>query len=331
MKKMVPWSLVALGLLLGSPALAGPRDILEARKLDREAKALIKQGEFKDAAKKYKKADQLVPAPSYKLALARMLVELEDLVQAGDVLADCIEQSPRQWVEKKAHKDCISLASELEDRTPTLEIDVFKPSSDEVTITVDGEEFLPADGRVRFNPGKVDVVAKAKGYEEWVDRVKLQEGDHPALEITMKKKGGEDEKKEEDDDGGGGIGAAPAYISWGIGAAGLGVGIGFGIAAIQSTNDVLRLYGCENGECPPEAEADLNVAKTNGNVSTAGFVVGFVGVAAGTVLYLLAGDDSDDAPKSDDGDDSDNDDEAMLRLSATPLIGPGFVGVSGTF
>ncbi|MEZ4444684.1 MAG: hypothetical protein R3B72_36755 [Polyangiaceae bacterium] len=296
----------------------------EAQKLVLEAKGLAKQGDFKKAAKKYKKADELTPAPSYKLELARMLVALEDFVQAAEVLTGCVETEPRQWAEKVAFKKCQQLQAEVEERTPTLEVTVFEPSADQVSIRIDGDAYDPAEGPLAFNPGKVKVEASADGYEEFSKTVKLKEGDRETLEITLKggKKAKKDEEEDEEGDDGGGLSPIWAYSTWGLGAVGLGVGIGFGIAAIKSTNEILRLYGCEDGVCPPEAAADLDTAKLNGNVSTAGFIIGFAGLTTGTILYLLSGDDEDESEPSD---------EEGVEVEAKPILGPGFIGVTGTF
>ena len=307
-------------LLASSFAFAAPsfKDQLKARKLTAEAKKLAQKGKKTKAAKKFAKADKLVPAPSTKLELAKILVDLEDFVQASDVLEECMDQSPvRAWGEKKAQTKCIELASEVDDKMPRLAVVVIEPSSEEVIIMIDGEDYDPSEGEIGYNPGKFKITAEADGYDDYKKKVKLEEGDRKTIEITLK--GGIDEEDEEDeeDEDSGGLSPIPAYIAWGLGAAGVGVGIGFGVAAIQTTNQVLADYKCENGECPKEAENDLNIAKLNGNLSTAGFIIGGVGVAAGTILYLLAdtGDDGDE----EEGDD-DDDDDGMLKIEARPIL-----------
>lgn len=329
MKLFVLTQALLIFALASASAAAAPtfKDRMEAQKLAQEAKQLSRQGKHKQAAKNYKKADKLMPAPSYKLEMAKELLELEDLVQANEVLLECMDQGPiRQWAEKAAQKKCIELASKVDDRLPRIAVVVIEPSSEEVIIMIDGEDYDPSDGEIGFNPGKHEITAEAEGFANFKKKVTLKEGDRETVEITLKGRKKEPEKEEEADDEGGGLSPIPAYIGWGLGAVGLGVGIGFGIAAITSTNDVLTLYGCENGVCPPEAEADLDVAKLNGNLSTAGFIVGGVGIAGGTILYLLADTDGDD-----ESEESEDEDEGMLKIEARPMIGPGYVGVSGTF
>ncbi len=300
------------------------KDRQNAQKLGKEAKALAVKGDFEEAAAKYREADELVPAPSYKLELARMLAANKDLIGASEVLAACVETEPRQWVEKVAYQNCKKFITEVDERTPTIEVTVFEPSADEVTITVDGESYEPGEGPVGYNPGKVKISAEADGYEPFDKTVKLMEGEKEAIEITMTKAGATaDEDGEDEEDDGEGISPVWAYASWGVGAVGLGLGIGFGVSAIQTTNEVIRAYDCQDSVCPPEAADDLATAKLNGNISTAGFVIGFTGVTAGTILFLLS--------SAMDDDESDAVDDETAGIEATPILGPGFVGVSGTF
>jgi hypothetical protein len=92
--------------------------------------------------------------------------------------------------------------------------------------------------------------------------------------------------------------------------------------AIQTTNQVLIDYGCENGKCPQSAAGDLDIAKTNGNISTAAFAVGGAGVVTATVLSVLAFGDKNE-PEGDEPTEG--------RVDVKPLVGPGFIGMSGTF
>jgi tetratricopeptide (TPR) repeat protein len=318
--------------LVASAALAGDRE--QAQKLGREGKGLIKQGKFDEAASKFKEADDLSPAPSYKLELARMLLEMKDFLGAGETLRACMDAKPREWMEKKAQKGCAPLLEEVNQRTPKLSISVFEPEAGKVTLTVDGHEFDPSNGAVDYNPGEYEVVAKAAGYETYKKKVKLEDSNTEELEITMNKgaaASGADEPAQESS--GEGISAIWAYSTWGVGVAALAVGIGFGVAAIKTTNSVLDYYNCQDLECTPDPkdrrdfEADLKAAKTNGNISTAGFVIGGVGIAAGTVLFFFS-----DAWLGDDGDEGSPDAaEGAFNIEARPLLGPGYVGVSGTF
>lgn len=332
-------------LLSVSMALGAPDAKAQAQKLATQGKELVTKGKFDAAAEKFRQADELNPAPSYKLELARMLIEMQDFVGSGDVLRAAVEMSPQQWVEKKAKTQCEELLKEVGDRTPKLRISVYEPEASQVKITVDGSPFDVSAGVGDFNPGDHQVTAKAAGYQTYDKKVTLKEAATEEIEITMSKGGGGGGDDgggapvEEDGGDGAGITPIPAYVLWGVGAVAIGVGIGFGVKAIQTTNDVLQLYDCEDGQCctaenpcteneKDQFETDLKAAKTNGNVSTAMFVIGGAAVAAGTVLFFFSSAWLDD----DDGDGGDDEEkEGMLRFEARPLVGPGYVGLTGVF
>ena len=322
------WLLVPLLLTVAfasNDAWAAPsyKDRLAARKLVRQAKKLARLGKHSKAAKKYKKADKRVPSLNHKLGRAQQLVKAGDLVKAGTVLEKAQKKKRVfRWADKMAMRKIKKLAQDVEERVPTLTINVVEPTASDVTVTVDDDDFEVADGAVNFNPGRYRVVAKAKGYKKWSKKVRLDEGDEKTLSITMtpiKAKVDPDAAKS-----GKGISRVPAYVAWGIGVAGIAAGIGFGVAAVQSTSDVRTLYNCKENKCPVEAEEDLAVAKMNGNISTAGWIVAGVGAAAGTILFLVSGGDSEE------GVDKDGD-AGMLKIEARPVIGPGYLGVTGRF
>jgi hypothetical protein len=91
----------------------------------------------------------------------------------------------------------------------------------------------------------------------------------------------------------------------------------FGIMAFSETDKVKG--HCEGTSCPPAVQESLDVAKTNGTISTVGFIVGGVGIASGVVLLLTR---SGSSKKSDDGAD---------KTAVRPWVGPGQAGVVGRF
>jgi hypothetical protein len=79
-----------------------------------------------------------------------------------------------------------------------------------------------------------------------------------------------------------------AYIAWAIGGVAIAVGAGFGAVAMKGKSDLT----CPGNQCIPSDSDKLSQAKTMGNVSTVGFIVGGVGVALGTVLFFSASSSS---------------------------------------
>jgi hypothetical protein len=80
---------------------------------------------------------------------------------------------------------------------------------------------------------------------------------------------------------------ALALTAGGVGVAGVVVGSIFGLTA-KSKHDAAGEY-CSGRTCTDQRGVDLtNDALSAGNVATAGFVVGAVGLAAGAVLWFTA-------------------------------------------
>ncbi len=80
---------------------------------------------------------------------------------------------------------------------------------------------------------------------------------------------------------------APAYVAWGVGLVGVGVGTVFGLFAIKDKHD---LNGhCDADVCPATSRHSVETAKQSGNISTVAFGVGGAGLLLGTVLYFTAG------------------------------------------
>ncbi|MCC6522505.1 MAG: hypothetical protein IT373_07575 [Polyangiaceae bacterium] len=312
--------------LAGAPdALAAPptpQQKYEALKLSREADALLKKGAYADAAQKLERADTLDPAPEYKVALAQVLIELREFVRAGEVLAAAATATPTTIAQKKAVDRAKEFRLEVEERTPTLAVEVREPSAAAVVLQLDGEPF-EADTPSPVNPGHHELTAEAPGYQALRQGVDLKESDRKTLPVTLVKTGGAGA-----DDAGSssrGFNKLPAVIAWGVGGAALfGMGVGAGVYAMQATQEVSDVYRCgEDGVCHPTPEQrpyfddDLYNAQVYGNVSTAGFVLAGVGAAAGAVLWVLS--DRSQAP------------DEPPSASLLPLVAPGFGGVAGAF
>ena len=77
---------------------------------------------------------------------------------------------------------------------------------------------------------------------------------------------------------------APAFVAFGVGAAGFLVGGIFGGLALEQANDVIR--HCTGTVCRPQDEPKRNDAIAKGWVSNVGFGVGIVGATVGVVVLI---------------------------------------------
>jgi hypothetical protein len=323
MKHRTAWVAALVGaLVLGAaPASAAPnaKDKAEAKALVTQAKTAAKQKRWGDAATALERADELDPSAQTKLDLGRALLQEKKLVAASKALNGVVD-SAKGPGGKKLVGAAKKLLTEIEPRVPWIQIDVVGPSPDKAAIAIDGQD-VDAKMEVPIDPGEHLVTVEADGFEPAEKKIVLAEGKHERLKITLDKMVeaeatpvASEDKAEEEDNGGS---ALPAILAFGVGAAGIGVGTIFGVMAFSETDKVKG--SCDGTSCPPEVQQSLDVAKTNGTISTVGFVVGGVGIATGVVLLLTRSGST----KKVDGADT----TAHVR----PWVGPGQAGVLGKF
>lgn len=106
----------------------------------------------------------------------------------------------------------------------------------------------------------------------------------------------------------------PAFIAFGVGAAGFLTG---GVAGALALDKRGKLDSqCPNGKCPPgEASSNLDAANTAATVATVGFGVGLAGAAVGAYLWFDAS-----PPRA-----------RVTGLVVEPSIGLGTAGLRGRF
>lgn len=110
-----------------------------------------------------------------------------------------------------------------------------------------------------------------------------------------------------------------AWVGFGVATVGIvtwAITGGIALGKTQSLKD-----DCPEDVCPADLESDLDDARTLGNIATAGLVIGILGGAWGITALLAAGE-FEDAEAAQEGEAS-----ATVR----PLIGPGYLGLSGRF
>lgn len=323
-------------LLILSAAPAGAQvdesDRKTARALGEEATALFAQGDYKAALKKYEVAYKLVPVTTLGVRVARTLDKLGRLVEAEaryvEVLAMELPQgAPAVHVEAKeqAKKELDALRP----RIPSLIVDPDVPATEDVRVTLDGAALRPDEWRKRkaVDPGVHRVLITRAGFEVGKD-VKVIEGDIAHVPLSLPKTvppppassasasaeppkpppPASTPKPASTPVADAGPRRAIGFAALGVGAVGFAVGLyGYlGAAAKQGTLD----QKCKAGDCPPSAWGDLDTYESKKRLATVGTVVGLVGAAAGGVLLFT--------------------DVGKTRRT-TGFVGPGTVGVRGTF
>jgi tetratricopeptide (TPR) repeat protein len=152
---------LALALLLSAPGAQAQteQDRAAARDLAQQADARSAAGNLDEAIDLFQKADALVPAPSLKLAVARLFVRKGKLVEAQILMQDIARSAPvalepAPWA--RARAEAREEAEALVPRLCTLEISLRGPAGGApVQVSLDDEPLAPASIGVPrvLNPG----------------------------------------------------------------------------------------------------------------------------------------------------------------------------------
>jgi len=334
-----------LVFLASVPFVAVPRealaqsasDLASARALYKEARELRDKGDPKGALDKFKAANALAGTPITALELGRTHAQVGQPVEALETwlsVARMKEQPNESDNAKAARAEAASLAQQIASRIPSLVVKVEgAPPGSALQITVDGAA-IPVEtlGQPRkLNPGEHSVVVRTSNGREEKRAVTLKEGESQTVSISI----GEGaapapavvpvvvapppnaEKKPEPTPN-----AAPTeksktnpivYVGFGVGAAGIVVGTLGGILTFSNKSDLKPL--CDGLVCDSSAKKIVSTARTWATVSTIGFVVGGVGIAAGVVGLLMPTKEVVIAP----------------GVKAHLVLDPSSVGLAGTF
>ncbi len=302
MASRLPAFSAALLIVLAAPAaLAAPTAAQRetARRLMDEGKERMKSGDRLRAVEAYQKAHDLMHVPSTGMALANAQLAAGHLVEARDVALEVVRM-PRETNEPKvfeqSRKQAKDLEAALKARIPTVRIVVKGGPAQKVTV--DDVEVAPLllGEPMALNPGHHVIVGKnADGISKTED-IDLVERDVKDVELLVpvakpavvtapleqpKVVYGPTEAPSRRS-------ATANVMVWGgFGLAAVGVVVGgvTGMMTLKKAGEVKDQ--CENGICAPQAQSDLDGAKTLGQISTISFVVAGVGAAIGVVGLLL--------------------------------------------
>jgi hypothetical protein len=266
-----------------------------ARKLGAEGLTLYDKGRYAEALEKFRLANQLVPAPTLGVRVARCLEKLGRLVEASEVYLDVTRQEVERgapYVHRRAQADALAEREKLLPRIPSLEVELTGPTQGAV-VRVDEDEMPAAmiGQRRPIDPG-AHVVVVARGDRTISRDVTIAEREAARVSIELPPLPPAPARASR----GGGTQRVLGWVSIGVGAAGVVAGAATGIAGIAQESSLLER--CGDARACPASEADaVSTYDTTRVVSTVGFVVGAVGLAVGVPLLLTApsGDTRDGA------------------------------------
>jgi hypothetical protein len=319
-------------LTLSAPAMAQP----QPSAADKEtARALMDKGDQRmeaadpaAAARAYLAADALMHLPMTGVAVARAQAAAGLLLEARDKamqVARLPQQPDESPYHARARAEATELAGKLAARIPSVQVVLDRSDIPGVIVTVDGVALPTATAAEprKVNPGLHVISASAPGFTTARVEVTVNEG--VVLSVPLVLQAGASP--------GGPItppiaapipppapspsrGVSPLAIAgFTVGGASLVVAAITGGLSLSRTS-ALKTSCNTSGDCGLLHDPDLAAANTLANVSNATVALGVVGVGVGVVGLLVS------RPREP---------ARAPAARVEPLIGPGSVGLRGTF
>jgi hypothetical protein len=300
-----------LVLALGRHAGAAPTEVESAlaTALFNEARSLTSEGRWAEACVKFAESQRLDPGGGTLLNLA-LCHEMEGkLATAWTEFNEALAIAERQGRDDRASFASLHI-EQIAPKLPHIVVVVNEPAPDQ-ELTLDGAVFRqPAWGtRVPVDPGNHVLRARAPGRVDF--QVTLDARAERTLTVQVPRLEPDatppPEAHEAD--------AAPApkpraerrsspagprprtsslrtwaYLSFGVGAAGIGTGAIAGIAALRKQSRLDE--ACAGPDrCPDAQSANIDAMNRYAEISTVAFAVGATAAVAGIVLLLVEGDE----------------------------------------
>jgi hypothetical protein len=315
---------VALSLCALSGVALGQSDEQRAgaRSLATEGASAFNDGRFKEAADLFTKAETLMHAPPHLLYLARSHSKLGQFVKAREAYLRITKEqlAPNS---PQAFRDAQSTAQKelnaINPKIGSLEIKVEgAEAAKDLSVKIDGTSIAGVLVGVPqpIDPGEHRVEASATGFRAQPQTVRLGDGEKASTTLKLEvdpnaapaavpgavapgQPGAasppvHDTSVSMDTTSSSGSGMRiGAYVAFGVGAVGLGLGTVFLLKAGSKRSDADALCNLAGGGCPSSKRAEVeqldNDAKSASTLSVVGFAVGGVGIAAGVVMLVLSG------------------------------------------
>jgi hypothetical protein len=300
---------MSFALLLSHSAMAQAVDDKTrnaARSLAEQGRDVYDKGDFEKARDLFHRAYSLVPAPTIALYEGRSLAKLGRLVQAQEAYLRAVRtpisaDSPEPF--RKAVHEAESEETALEPRIPKVTLVVAGPGAEgpELSVSVDGEptkaELLGVE--MPINPGPHVILAAAKGGEQARVAFSINEREVKSVDVKVPAAKLDAPPKV--------VVTRPpapppdkpvasrstwqkpaAFAAGGLGIAGLATGIITGSMAASRYSDAKS--ECPNRRCVEGSAGQdkLDSFRSLRTVSTIGYIVGGVGLAASVTLFVLA-------------------------------------------
>ena len=307
------------------PAKATAVEREQAQQRFLKGKALYEKNDMQGALDEFRASLDIVASPNTRLYVARSLRELGRLVEAyaefGRTAADAKEHEREDGRYGKAAQAATDERAAIAPQIGFLLLTIRNPS-DATNVTIAGTPLVRAGWAdpVPVKPGDVDVEVDSPGVAPIHKHLSVSAGSRVPIDVDAHAVGSPTP-----------VAPTPVPLetpaphrrgqAWMLPAAIAGAGVGvvglviFTVAGVASNGTYSDLQKqCGAGPCPASFADEVSRGKTEQAIANTGLVVGLVGLAAGATFFTLWLF----PPKP-------------LAASASIVVGPGSLGVAGTF
>jgi hypothetical protein len=294
-------SLLAGALLLCAPS-ARAEDAetrSAARDLATQGAQAFDAGQYAEASDFFRRAHELVQAPSIALLQARSLAKLGALLEAIDIYEQTArfkltDDAPPAYAQavQTAHTE----VEEVRRRVPRLKLTlVGLEPGDSPQVTIDEKPMPPVLlGVARpINPGEHHIVVSVGSEIRATRDITLVEGESNQVQLSVQPIHAAAKPVAVAPPPA--IDSAPApssqsslhtlgYVALGVGVVGLGLGTYTGLTALHHKSDLDSVC---HPECPASSAGDIDSFRTNRTVSWISYGVGIAAAATGIVLLTI--------------------------------------------
>ncbi len=302
------------------PGSATPVQREQAQSKFSKGKELFAQKKFAAALVEFQGSLEIVASPNARLYVARCHREMGNLVHAyvefGRTEVEAKELAPQDSRYVKTGDSALAERKEIEPKLGFVTVTVQNPAEN-TTLKIGGEEWRRAGWNepAPLMPGTNEIVVETPGKEPVKKTVTVAAGEKttatidaggPASPVVTPPPGGDKPTPSEPGDY-----RTYAYIAGGVGVAGLATFGIFGALAASRWSTIKD--ECGNSPCPPAKREYVEGGQTQQRIANVGLVIGIIGVATGVTLFVLS------KPKK------------PSEPTTSAVVGPSFIGLSGTF
>jgi len=286
---------------IASPAAAQEGD--DAAGLFERGLQQMLDGDYAAGCPNLAQSYELEPLAGVVFTLAECYAKWEKLATALEHYDEYLGLAAALPEDKRARQaERIRVATDqqtaLELKVPALTLVLPEDAPAGTIVRLDGKELLSSEISIthRLEPGVHDVIVLRPTGESRSYQEDLAEGDRRSLRLELPVIPEEPKPRPSDSLGPMHIGA---LVAGGIGVAGLVVGSITGAMALGERDAIEE--NCVDTQCNQTGLDAADSGQTVAAVSTAGFVIGGLGLAAGAVLWFTA---PSDGPASEDSEPS---------------------------